>query len=142
ERFTTARYQLSHAGVHASEHTTVWFGSCSYNKMKVESLPREKKLCPVCGMEFRLVYWVGQGDKPPPLADYKFVRADWIYAPLSRYHKKTDYKPFVSADSRYCLVKPTRIKLKPLVEHTFEALREANPEAPDWWICRYLNEGG
>ncbi|MCJ7632705.1 hypothetical protein MUP77_09995, partial [Candidatus Bathyarchaeota archaeon] len=46
ERFTTARYQLSHAGVHASEHTTVWFGSCSYNKMKVESLPREKKLCP------------------------------------------------------------------------------------------------
>jgi hypothetical protein len=60
----TALYELSHAGVHADHHSVTWFGSLSYNKMRVAPEVVEKKTCPLCGGELSRLLWVGEGEMP------------------------------------------------------------------------------
>lgn len=60
----TVLYQLSHAGVHLRYHVLTWFGSLSYNKLKVEPEIREGNRCPVCGAPLLPCAWFGDGDDP------------------------------------------------------------------------------
>lgn len=84
--YGTIQYQLSHAGVWMKDEgeggekggegilplakskrvTITWFGSLSYNKLKIE---REdyRELCPICQSPLVLVEYVGQGDPPSTL---------------------------------------------------------------------------
>jgi len=61
--YATARYLLSHAGVHPKQHTTTWFGRLSYNKLKVEKLD-DRASCPICGDRLVRLSWCGVGDSP------------------------------------------------------------------------------
>ena len=143
EQYTTIRYQLSHAGVHLSKHTVVWFGSLSYNKLKVMPYEKPKHLCPVCGMELKPMIWVGRDKAPPPLDRYEWDSADWIYAmPDWRKKLRDESEGFrmPSIDYRFCLVMPSKLVSKPIVQHTYEALRKANPLMPDWMINLFLGE--
>jgi hypothetical protein len=79
--YETLSYQLSHAGVHMPQKgilpvakgskphkfcTLVWFGCCSYNKLKVAKRV-ERATCPECGYELVRLVWVGDGDPPAPV---------------------------------------------------------------------------
>ncbi|MBA7699048.1 hypothetical protein ES703_107732 [subsurface metagenome] len=60
----TVFYQLSHCGVHLKYHTITWFGSLSYNKLKVEPEYREGNLCPTCRAHLIPCRWFGEGEDP------------------------------------------------------------------------------
>ena len=46
--FGTIYYQLSHAGIKKHNHTLVYFGECSYSKLKIDENDEESKKCPYC----------------------------------------------------------------------------------------------
>lgn len=59
----TAWYQLNHASTHMTKkrfHVAVWFGVCSYRKLKLTK-EKKKSLCVICGNE--LVKLRYSGDK-------------------------------------------------------------------------------
>ena len=71
----TAWYQLNHAGIKKGSHTLTWFGSCSYNILKLDPKPKpEEEICPYCGHALQSIKWIG--DKEPPDLDV-------FFAPLS-----------------------------------------------------------
>lgn len=140
ERYTTARYQLSHAGVHSLKHTVRWFGVL--RKGRAKYVP-PKHLCPVCGMELKPLIWIGQGDTPPPLESYVWHDGDWQYVASDWMEKlrgriEDDHPRLPSVDYRFCLVKPSKIVSKPVVAHTLEALKVANPLTPEWFLKLFL----
>ena len=75
----TLYYQLSHAGVHmpgdqarffervGKKATITWFGSLSYNKLKVKE-EEEEEVCPICGEPLVALKWI-HVDRPPPLPE-------------------------------------------------------------------------
>jgi hypothetical protein len=74
----TALYQLSHAGVHKKYHTVTWFGSMSYNNLKIP--PREpENRCPECKSKLRPLEYVGSDEAPMEKGDYWLPVDDWIY---------------------------------------------------------------
>ncbi len=91
--YSTVMYQLSHAGVSMEQRggilpvgqsmrfqTVVWFGACSYNKLKVPRAERRFEFCPVCGDTVYDLVWVGVG-KPPSGRDgdeFYLDPGDWI----------------------------------------------------------------
>jgi hypothetical protein len=64
--FATFQYLLSHAGV-SKFHTTTWFGSLAYNKLKSPVLGSVLEICPFCERILLPLKWCGL-DKPPDLA--------------------------------------------------------------------------
>jgi len=146
EQFTTARYQLSHAGFHPSRHTTVWFGSCSYNKKGFLPFENPKHCCPIGGEELRPLVWVGDGDTPPPLKDYVWKDGDWIYA-VPQYMKdllssaRSKYKDLVDRN-RSCPSVPSKFGSEVLVALDLDSLRKANPLAPEWCLKLFSDEEG
>jgi len=59
--YYTAKYQLSHASIRTDKkrpHAYVWFGICSYKKLKV-TREKRKALCPICGGELHRVLRCG-----------------------------------------------------------------------------------
>jgi hypothetical protein len=77
----TALYQLSHAGVHERYHTITWFGSLSYNKLRVSPLPQKEECCPICGNKLRQLWYFGSDDLPEKEGDYWLPSDDWVYKP-------------------------------------------------------------
>jgi hypothetical protein len=75
----TLMYQLSHAGVHKDYHVVTWFGSLSYNKLKIDSIPEFKPVCPLCKSELEGLVFCGSLDRPPPdkEGDYFLDVEDW-----------------------------------------------------------------
>ncbi len=68
----TAWYQLTHAGVKKGSHAITWFGSCSYNVLKLEKMPDpEPEICPYCGSTLKPILWLGE--MPPPDLDVFFA---------------------------------------------------------------------
>lgn len=58
----TARYQLDHSGVDVTKkrfHVAVWFGCCSYRKLKVKVEDR-KSVCPCCLHDLERLRYVGK----------------------------------------------------------------------------------
>ena len=59
--FGTVYYQLNHSSIDVTKkrfHVAVWFGVCSYRKLKVTKEKR-KELCPICGEELEKLFHVG-----------------------------------------------------------------------------------
>lgn len=75
----TAMYQLSHAGVHEKLHTVTWFGSLSYNKLKVKPLPKEDHFCPLCGEKLRPVLYYGDEDITYEEGGAWYNAEGWVY---------------------------------------------------------------
>jgi hypothetical protein len=48
---STIFYQLSHCGIHQSNHALTWFGTMSYNQLKLSPIQPEKHLCLICQQE-------------------------------------------------------------------------------------------
>lgn len=55
---STAMYQLSHAFIPEKGHAVTWFGCMAYNKLRVDPLPPQDHICPVCGTDFRKLKFV------------------------------------------------------------------------------------
>lgn len=65
--FATIHYQLSHCGVQDSRlssrgrksrpHTVVWFGCCSYRKLKIPKYQLRSRRCPVCQQKLKRVFY-------------------------------------------------------------------------------------
>lgn len=63
--FSTFCYLLSHAGIKKGVHTVIWFGSCSYSKLKIEKEPRTE-FCTICGGDYiEIVNNNPELNKPP-----------------------------------------------------------------------------
>ena len=77
----TALYQLSHAGIHERYHTITWFGSLSYNKMRIPPQDPPLERCPICGEKLRELWYVGPLDLPEREGEFWFDREGWIYKP-------------------------------------------------------------
>jgi len=77
----TALYQLSHAGVHPKFHTVTWFGSLSYNKLKIPPMVPKKECCPICGEELRELWYFGSLELPEKEGDYWLPCDNWVYKP-------------------------------------------------------------
>jgi len=76
--FSTATYQLSHAGVNPKYHTVTWFGELSYQKLEAPPLVEEKPRCPLCGHELIKLRYIGGKDPPPgDEGDYFLDPGDW-----------------------------------------------------------------
>ena len=78
----TVLYQLSHCGIHDKHHTITWFGSLSYNKLRVKMMDGPRKRCPVCGRALIRVGWFGQGPDPldgQPEGEYRLDPDGWRY---------------------------------------------------------------
>ena len=59
--FGTAWYELNHSSIDVTRerfHVAVWFGVCSYRKMKL-SPEKRKELCPLCQEELEDVVYCG-----------------------------------------------------------------------------------
>jgi len=80
----TALYQLSHAGFNASYHTVTWFGSLSYNKVKVPKMPIEKDVCPVCGSELQNLWYFGNDKLPEEKVSVWLDPEGWEVKPGSQ----------------------------------------------------------
>ena len=80
----TIFYQLSHCGIAERKHTITWFGALSYNKLHVESVEKEKSVCPLCHEELHQLIWIGEGKCPLPdvegMAFYDSP-SNWIVKP-------------------------------------------------------------
>lgn len=82
----TAFYQLSHCGVWYGEGrkaSVTWFGSLSYNKLKIlPEIPKEEA-CPGCGRKLRKIVHVGKGPCPIPdeEGEYWLDPDCWVYDP-------------------------------------------------------------
>ena len=66
--FGTAWYELNHSSIDVTKerfHVAVWFGVCSYRKMKLSDevkerfLSRKKSVCPICRYELERVRYFG-----------------------------------------------------------------------------------
>ena len=66
--FGAAWYQLNHASVDVTKkrfHVAVWFGVCSYRKMKLSDevkerfMSRKKSVCPICKHELERIRYFG-----------------------------------------------------------------------------------
>lgn len=77
----TALYQLSHAGIHKKYHTVTWFGSLSYNKLKVPPRVPEKDVCPICGQPLRQLWYFGSKALPEEEGDYWLEIDGFVYKP-------------------------------------------------------------
>jgi len=77
----TALYQLSHAGIHEKYHTVTWFGTLSYNKLKVPRQLPSKETCPICGERLRPLIYVGDLQLPEEVCDMWLDSEGWIYKP-------------------------------------------------------------
>jgi hypothetical protein len=77
----TALYQLSHAGVHPKYHTVTWFGSLSYNKLRVPPMPEREECCPICGQKLRQLWYFGSDELPEKEGEYWLPPDDWVYKP-------------------------------------------------------------
>ena len=59
--YGTAWYQLNHATIRTDvvrPHACVWFGACSYRKLKV-TVEKRKDLCPICSGELVKLHYLG-----------------------------------------------------------------------------------
>jgi len=57
----TAWYQLHHSSIDMTKkryHVVIWFGVCSYRKLKLTKEKR-KKLCPICGSALKKLRYIG-----------------------------------------------------------------------------------
>jgi hypothetical protein len=81
----TALYQLSHAGVHEKHHTVTWFGSMSYNKLRIPPKERDVEVCPICGQELRDLLYFGSEVLPEEAGDYWLPSDNWVYKPGGRW---------------------------------------------------------
>jgi hypothetical protein len=117
----TALYQMSHSGVHKSKYTVTWFGHLAYNNFKVPPMEKDDR-CPECGNKLRPVNYVGSDVPPMEKGDYWLPLDNWEYPPPP---------PRISNELLYWVLKKGS---KPRVEHTFEALCEANPLMPEWMV--------
>jgi len=80
----TIYYQLSHCGIAEKKHTVTWFGVLSYNKLHVESVEKEKSVCPLCHEELHQLIWIGEGKCPlPDVEGMEFYddASNWIVKP-------------------------------------------------------------
>ena len=83
----TALYQLSHAGIHEKYHTVTWFGTCSYNNMRIPPRPEEVELCPICKQKLRPLWYFGEEELPEEVGEYWMEVGDppcWMYKPEYR----------------------------------------------------------
>jgi hypothetical protein len=62
----TIFYQLSHCGISPNHHTVTWFGALSYGKLHVIYENEDALCCPLCGLKFRHLMWIGKGACPLP----------------------------------------------------------------------------
>jgi hypothetical protein len=77
----TALYQLSHAGIHKKYRTVTWFGSMSYNKVRIPPPLEKKELCPICGQELRQLWYFGSAELPEKEGEYWLDPEGWVYKP-------------------------------------------------------------
>ena len=59
--FGTAWYQLNHSSINVTKkrfHVAVWFGTCSYRKLKV-TVEKRKELCPLCQHDLIAIEYLG-----------------------------------------------------------------------------------
>lgn len=78
----TVLYILSHAGVHEKYHVLTWFGSLSYNKLRVDPEERRGNECPTCGAKLMPCRWIGEGPSPleeEPEGEYWIDTDCWEY---------------------------------------------------------------
>ena len=83
----TAFYQLSHCGVWYGEgrkHSVTWFGSMSYNKLKIVPEIKKDEVCPLCGS--KLARGVYLGDDPCPV-DREAVGGEFWVDPLGWHYQ-------------------------------------------------------
>ena len=65
--FGTIHYQLSHCGIKKHNHSLVYFGDCSYSKLKVEEEEENDRKCPFCQEDLQeLDYYSDSGLEPDP----------------------------------------------------------------------------
>ena len=79
----TAMYQLSHAGVSKGTHTITWFGSFSYNKLKVDPMPKQEHSCPACGAELVNLFYFGAEELPDEKVNLWLDPEGWEVNPRS-----------------------------------------------------------
>jgi len=86
----TAFYQLSHCGIfygQGRKHSVTWFGSMSYNKLKIpEEIPKDD-LCPLCGRKLSNIVYIGSN--PCPIGDV--ITETWIDPGGWIYEKAGDF---------------------------------------------------
>jgi len=86
----TALYQLSHAGINKKYHTVTWFGSMSYNNLKIPPKDPENR-CPECGSKLRPLEYVGSDEAPMKKGDYWLPVDNWIYDVASEVSPRTQW---------------------------------------------------